>query len=73
MPPYQCLSTGRPVTTSPTAAYAQHIPAFTAGGRREADMATPTRELVLFPSTERATPTPENTATTRPTCETSLK
>ena len=23
--------------------------------------------LVLFPSTERATPTPENTATTRPT------
>ena len=45
--------------------YAKQLPVFTAGGRREAEIATPTRELVFAPRTDRATPTPEGIATRR--------
>ena len=39
-----------------TSARAQKNPALTAGGRREADMATPTREPELPPRTDIAIP-----------------
>ncbi|WAR22820.1 MAGL2-like protein [Mya arenaria] len=38
-----------------------------AGGRREADIATPTRDPAFPPSTERATPAPDGTAISIPT------
>ena len=34
---------------------AQNIPALTAGGKRDADMATPTIDATLFPKTEQRT------------------
>lgn len=39
-------------------AFVQHIPALTAGGRSDAEIATPTNEDVLFPKMLRATPIP---------------
>ena len=45
----------------------QNSPAFTAGGSREADMATPTMDPVLSPKTDRATPAPEGMAINAPT------
>ena len=45
-------------------ANAKHIPQFTAGGRRDAEMATPTSELTFRLHTEIATPTPETRAIT---------
>ena len=50
-----------------TSARDQNNPAFTAGGKRDADMATPTIDPVLSPNTERATPAPEGIATRTPT------
>ena len=41
--------------------------AFTAGGRSEAEIATPTREPVLPPSIDRATPAPDGSAIATPT------
>lgn len=41
--------------------------AFTAGGNKEADMATPTSEAVYSPKTARATPAPLGIATKTPT------
>ena len=46
---------------------AQQRPQLTAGGSREAEMATPTREPALPPSTDRATPAPLGTAMRTPT------
>jgi hypothetical protein len=43
-------------------ARAQHIPALTAGGSRDADIATPTRAEVLFPRIDKQTPIPDGTA-----------
>ena len=43
------------------------LTAFTAGGRREADIATPTNEPKLPPKNERATAAPEGIATNNPT------
>ena len=43
-----------------TAERAQNMPQLTAGGRSEADMATPTREPALPPRTDRATPASVN-------------
>lgn len=43
------------------------LTALTAGGRREADIATPTRDAVLSESTEMATAAPEGTAIRTPT------
>jgi hypothetical protein len=43
-----------------TRARAQKRPALTAGGRREAEMATPTRLPALPPNTDRATPESSN-------------
>ncbi len=45
----------------------QSSPALTAGGKRDADMATPTIDPALFPRTERATPAPEGIAIATPT------
>ena len=39
-------------------AWAQQIPAFTAGGSSDADIATPTKEAVLLPRILNATPMP---------------
>ena len=50
-----------------TIANAQNSPALTAGGKREAEMATPTIKPVLSPKTERATPAPDGTAMSTPT------
>ena len=50
-----------------TMANAQNSPAFTAGGKSEADMATPTIDPALFDNTERATPAPEGIAIRAPT------
>jgi hypothetical protein len=36
----------------------QQIPAFTAGGSKDAEIATPTSDDVLFPKIESATPIP---------------
>lgn len=43
------------------------LTALTAGGRRDAEMATPTREAVYSPSTASATPAPLGIATSIPT------
>ena len=43
------------------------LTALTAGGRREADIATPTNEPKLPPKKERATAAPEGIATSKPT------
>jgi len=43
------------------------LTALTAGGSRDADMATPTSEPALPPSTERATPAPDGRAIKTPT------
>eukprot|EP00472_Partenskyella_glossopodia_P000847 CAMPEP_0197543082 /NCGR_PEP_ID=MMETSP1318-20131121/68050_1 /TAXON_ID=552666 /ORGANISM="Partenskyella glossopodia, Strain RCC365" /LENGTH=150 /DNA_ID=CAMNT_0043102393 /DNA_START=2397 /DNA_END=2849 /DNA_ORIENTATION=- len=43
-------------------AYAQHIPEFTAGGRRDAEIATPTKLDTLLLINPRATPKPDGTA-----------
>jgi len=56
----------RPSSNFMSAATAQHMPALTAGGRRLADIATPTSDEVLFPSVERATPAPDGTAMAMP-------
>mmetsp|Transcript_15323 Transcript_15323/g.24951 ORF Transcript_15323/g.24951 Transcript_15323/m.24951 type:complete len:221 (-) Transcript_15323:3367-4029(-) len=48
-------------------AIASKTPVFTAGGRSEAEIATPTRLDVLFPRTDKATPTPEGMAMHIPT------
>ena len=45
----------------------KRLTALTAGGSREADMATPTRDPVLPPNTERATPAPDGSAIATPT------
>ena len=45
----------------------QNIPQLTAGGSREADIATPTREPAFPPSTESATPAPLGVAIRTPT------
>ena len=39
-------------------AYPSNIPVFTAGGNKDAEIATPTKLLVLFPNTDNATPIP---------------
>jgi len=41
-------------------------PLFTSGGSREAEMATPTSELMLVEVTARATPIPDGKATKAP-------
>ena len=41
---------------------AQNNPAFTAGGRREAEIATPTSDPTFPPSTDKATPAPDGRA-----------
>jgi hypothetical protein len=41
-----------------TRAKARVIPQLTAGGNSDADIATPIKDALLFPSTESATPTP---------------
>ena len=46
---------------------AQYSPVLTAGGRREAEIATPTIDPALPPSTEIATPTPLGIAIAKPT------
>jgi len=43
------------------------LTALTAGGRRDADMATPTRDPVLPPRIDRATPAPDGRAMSTPT------
>ena len=43
------------------------IPAFTHGGSSDAEMATPTRLEVFLPEIASATPTPEGSATKKPT------
>ena len=45
---------------------AKNIPAFTAGGSNEAEIATPTKLLAFSPRTLSATPTPEGTAIATP-------
>ena len=50
-----------------TRARAQNNPAFTAGGKREAEIATPTMDPVLSPNTDSATPAPEGMAISAPT------
>ena len=50
-----------------TTASAQNNPALTAGGKSEADIATPTIDPVLSPKTERATPAPDGIAINAPT------
>ena len=41
---------------------AQNNPALTAGGNREADIATPTRDPTFPPRTDKATPAPDGNA-----------
>ena len=50
-----------------TIANAQNNPALTAGGKREAEIATPTMDPVLSPKTDRATPAPDGIAISAPT------
>ena len=45
----------------------QRMPALTAGGNREALIATPTRELAESSNTDTATPSPEKNAMGNPT------
>ena len=51
----------------PSSAKANMMPVLTAGGSSDAEMATPTSELVLLPRIERPTPTPDGSAIARPT------
>ena len=53
--------------TKQSSVYYQNMPQLTAGGSKEAEMATPTKELVLLPITDNATPIPEGTAIVIPT------
>lgn len=47
--------------------YLLEITEFTAGGRRDADIATPTNDPAFPPRTERATPAPDGKAIIPPT------
>ena len=50
-----------------TSASDQNSPAFTAGGKRDTDINTPTIASELSPNRAKATPAPEGTATRAPT------
>ena len=56
-----------PIKVGSKTASAQNSPALTAGGKSEADIATPPIEPVLPPNTERATPAPDGIAIRAPT------
>ena len=55
---FSSLSLPYSLLIRPTMAKTQQIPALTAGGKRDAEMATPTSDEVLLPRIDKATPIP---------------